>query len=70
VTYNSKKGLVFRTIKMKNKNLRITIRVETKDREKIDLLVEESKVKSISHAIRTALDLYLKNLEAKNPASK
>ena len=55
---------------MKMKNLRITIRVETKDREKIDLLVEEGKVKSISHAVRTALDLYLEDLEVKNPASK
>ena len=52
------------------RNLRITIRIEPKDREKIELLVQKSKVKSISHAVRTALEVYLKDWDVKKPASK
>jgi len=43
------------------KNLRITIRLEEKDRERIEQLVNEGRAKNISQVIRTALEQFLKS---------
>lgn len=43
----------------KMKNLRITVRVEPKDRQKIENLVEAGKFKNISQVIRAALRHFL-----------
>jgi Arc/MetJ-type ribon-helix-helix transcriptional regulator len=46
-------------IKMKSLNLRITIRVEQKQRKQIDNAISEGKGKSVSDLLRTALNEFL-----------
>ncbi len=46
---------------MKSLNLRITIRVETKQRKQIDQALSEGKCKSASDLIRMALTDFLKS---------
>jgi len=41
--------------KTKNKNLRITTRVDEEDRNKLEQLIKEGKYKNLSQIIRTAL---------------
>jgi Arc/MetJ-type ribon-helix-helix transcriptional regulator len=42
-----------------NKNLRITIRVEESERQKIERLVETGRFRSLSQVIRVALSKFL-----------
>jgi len=42
-----------------NKNLRITIRVESSEREKIEQLINEGKFKNLSQVVREALKDFL-----------
>lgn len=43
------------------KNLRITVRLESNDREQIEDLIRSGKVASLSQVIRKALNQYLNN---------
>jgi len=43
-----------------NKNLRITVRFEESERQKIDSVIEAGKFKSISDVVRAALTEFLK----------
>jgi len=43
-----------------NKNLRITVRFEESERQKIDSVIEAEKFKSISDVVRAALTEFLK----------
>jgi len=43
-----------------NKNLRITVRMEGADRQKIEQLVETGKFKNLSEVVRSALAKFLK----------
>jgi Arc/MetJ-type ribon-helix-helix transcriptional regulator len=52
------------------KNLRITVRVEEVDREKIELLKAKSQFKSLSHIMRTALKQFLDMQEVNQNATK
>jgi Arc/MetJ-type ribon-helix-helix transcriptional regulator len=50
-----------------NKNLRITIRIECSEREKIEQLINKGKFKNLSQVVREALKQFLEkqNGEAK-----
>lgn len=45
------------------KNLRITVRVEEPDRQKIEALIQAGKFRTLSQVIRTALTKFLKECD-------
>ncbi len=47
---------------LKMKNLRITTRLEPDQRTRIEQLIKEGKFKSLSEAIRTAIQQFLKEV--------